>query len=126
MSEATTSGVTALSQTLGITARLAYWSARHRWPIVLLSVVTFALAVASIAMVGTEIQSGGGVGDSGRADKLLVERFDVPPPAGTVVVPARIERIIFSNPSLDVDDHTAVPLYQQVAHAFLGQRQSLE
>ena len=79
MSEATTSDVTALSQSLGITARLAYWSARHRWLIVLLSIVAFALAILSIAIVGTEMQSGGGVGDSGKADKLLDERFNVAP-----------------------------------------------
>ena len=89
---------------LSATARLAYWSARHRWKVVVLSVVTFVLALFALVAVGTEIRDGGGVGDSGRGSDLLDERFDVPAPAGTVVVPARTERIIFSNPSLDVDD----------------------
>ena len=109
MSEATTSDVNALSQSIGLTARLAYWSARHRWLIVLLSVIVFVLAILSIAMVGTEMQNGGGVGDSGRADELLVERFEIAPLPGAEVVHARIERIIISNPSLDVDDPRSRP-----------------
>ncbi len=120
MSEASNPDVTTLSQSLGITARLAYWSARHRWPIVLLSVIIFVLAILSIAKVGTEMQNGGGVGDSGRADELLVERFEVDPLPGAVVVHARIERIIVSNPSLDVDDPAFQAIVDPLARTIQG------
>ncbi len=58
----------------------------------------------SVVSVGTIIGEGGGVGESGKGSELLNVRFNVPPPEGTVHVAARIERIIFSNPSLDTDD----------------------
>ncbi len=98
------STVAAISQTLSATARIAYWSARHRWLVVVVAIVTFALALLALVALGTEIRDGSGVGESGKGSDLLNERFSVPAPADTVVVPARIERIIFSNPSLDVDD----------------------
>ena len=108
-----TGSVAAFSRTLSATARLAYWSARHRWVVVALSVVAIAVALFALIAVGTEIRDGGGVGESGRGSDLLNERFGVPPPAETVVVPARTERIIFSNPSLDVDD----PQFQETVDA---------
>ena len=98
------STVAAISQTLSATARIAYWSARHRWLVVVVAIVTLALALLALVALGTEIRDGSGVGESGKDSDLLNERFSVPAPADTVVVPARIERIIFSNPSLDVDD----------------------
>ncbi len=116
-----TGSVTAISRTLSVTARVAYWSARHRWIVDALSVATFVLALFALVALGTEIRDGGGVGDSGRADDLLDERFSVPPPAETVVVPARIERIIFSNPSLDVDD----PEFQATVDALTGEIREL-
>ena len=108
-----TGSVAAFSRTLSATARLAYWSARHRWIVVALSVVAIAAALFALITVGTEIRGSGGVGESGRGSDLLNERFSVPPPAETVVVPARTERIIFSNPSLDVDD----PQFQETVDA---------
>jgi len=112
-----TGSVTAISQTLSATARVAYLSARHRWIAVVLSIATFALALLALVTLGTEIRDGGGVGESGRASDLLDERFSVPAPAETVVVPARTERIIFSNPSLDVDD----PEFQATVDALTGE-----
>ena len=116
-----TGTVAAMSQTLSATARVAYWSARHRWIVVVLSVATFALALFAIVTLGTEIRDGGGVGDSGTGSELLNERFDVPPPEGTVDVPSRTERIIFSNPSLDVDD----PEFQATVVALTGEIRGL-
>ena len=108
-------------QTLSATARVAYWSARHRWIVVVLSVATFVLALFALVALGTEIRDGGGVGESGRASDLLDERFSVPATAETVVVPARTERIIFSNPSLDVDD----PEFQATVDALTREIQAL-
>ena len=116
-----TGTVAAISQTLSATARLACWSARHRWIIVALSVATFALALFALVTLGTEIRDGGGVGESGRGSDLLNERFSVPVPAETVVVPARTERIIFNNPSLDVDD----PEFQATVDALTGEIREL-
>ena len=65
MTEATTADVTALSQSIGLTERLAYWSARHRWTVVLLSIAVVALGMLSVISVGTIIGEGGGVGESG-------------------------------------------------------------
>jgi RND superfamily putative drug exporter len=83
-------------------------------------VIIFVLAILSIAKVGTEMQNGGGVGDSGRADELLVERFEVDPLPGAVVVHARIERIIVSNPSLDVDDPAFQAIVDPLARTIQG------
>ncbi len=82
--------------------------------------IIFVLAILSIAKVGTEMQNGGGVGDSGRADDLLVERFEVDPLPGAVVVHARIERIIVSNPSLDVDDPAFQAIVDPLARTIQG------
>ncbi len=82
--------------------------------------IIFVLAILSIAKVGTEMQNGGGVGDSGRADELLVERFEVDPLPGAVVVHARIERIIVSNPSLDVDDPAFQAIVDPLARTIQG------
>ena len=49
---------------LTATARMAYWSARHRWKVVVLSVAAFALALFALVSLGTEIRDGGGVGES--------------------------------------------------------------
>ena len=62
--------VTAISRSLSATARVAYWSARHRWVVVVLSVATFAIALFALVTLGTEIRGGGGVGDSGRGSDL--------------------------------------------------------
>ena len=99
-----TGNVVAISQTLSPTARVAFWSARHRWTVVILSVAAMALALLALVYLGTEIRDCCGVGDSGKGSGLLNERFDIPPLPGAVIVPARTERIIFSNPSLDTND----------------------
>lgn len=119
MAETTTSDVTTLSQSIGITARLAYWSARHKWVTLLLSVAVMAVAFYSLISIETDIRDGDGVGESGTVNRLLDERFGVPPPVGETIVHARTERIIVSNPSLDVDD----PAFQAVVDPLVTQIQ---
>jgi len=91
------------------TGRIAHWSAVHRWVILLAAVLVIVLAVLAIGMVGTNTRDDeSGVGESGEGSKLLNERFAairaVESPSHT-----RVERVIFSNPSLDAND----PLFME-------------
>ena len=89
------------------TARIASWSARRHWLVLAASVAVFILAMLSIIAVGTETRDDDeGVGDSGKASKLMRERFRSEPSSTEIRQPTRTEEIIFSNPSLDVDDST--------------------
>ncbi len=117
MSQSSASDVTTLSQSLAMTARMAYWSARHRWVVLLLSVAAIAMAMFAQMSLGTEILEGGGVGDSGKGADLLVEHFDVAPAEGKIAVSGRTERIIFSNPSLDADDPAFQASVDTLTHA---------
>ena len=92
---------------LTTTARIANWSARHRGLVLAASLVVFILAVLAMVAVGTETRGDDeGVGDSGKASELLHERFRSEPPSTETRQPIRTERIIFSNPSSDIDDST--------------------
>ena len=62
------------------TARIAYWSAVHRWLIVLASAIVIVLAVLSIGFVGADIRDDdSGVGESGKGTELLRQRFNSAP-----------------------------------------------
>lgn len=89
---------------LTFTGHIARWSARHRWLVLAASLVIFILAVGAIIGVGTDTRDGSGVGESGKGDVLLDERFGGPAPPDEVRTASRGERIIFSNPSMSVDD----------------------
>ena len=90
---------------LSFTARLAHWSAVHRWLVLLATIIVIVLALASIIVVGTEIRDdGSGVGESGEGSELLNERFNAGPATTEPVSHTRRERVIFSNPSLDAND----------------------
>ena len=89
------------------TARVSNWSARHYLLVFAASLAVFALAVFAVAVVGTETRDDDeGVGDSGKASELLRERSRSEPSPTEARRPTRTERIIFSNPSLNLDDPT--------------------
>ena len=94
---------------LSFTGRMASWSARHRWWVVGGAMLTIVFAVLVLMNVEAEIRNdGGGVGDSGIADKLFSERFGAPAvqlPPSERPTPRRTERLIFSNQTLGVDDN---------------------
>ena len=95
------------SSRLTFTARIARWSARHRWWVAALSLVVIVLAVLVMVRVGSELRDDDeGAGESAEAVKLMNERFrSVSVPAAEErPIPHRTERLIFSNPSLEVDD----------------------
>jgi putative drug exporter of the RND superfamily len=89
---------------LTITARVAVWSARHRWWVLGAAVAVIALAFVGIIVVGADTRGGSSTGESGAADDLIDERFNSAPDPDEVGEPIRRERVIFSNPSLGVSD----------------------
>tara|TARA_B100001179_G_scaffold128027_1_gene91771 strand:+ start:1015 stop:3225 length:2211 start_codon:yes stop_codon:yes gene_type:complete len=89
---------------LSFTARIAHWSAVHRWIILLATVLVIVLAVLAIGFVRTETRDdGGGVGESGEGSELLNERFASEPDASESASHTRHASVIFSNPSLNAD-----------------------
>ncbi len=95
------------SLTLSPTARIAKWSARHRWWVVLASVLTIVVAMFVSSTVETRLLDGdaGGVGESQTAEVLLDQRFE----ADRVLqedaeASGRIELLVITHPSLTVED----------------------
>ncbi len=82
---------------LSPTARIAGWSAGHRWLVIAASAIVVLLAIFVSNSVETKTldDDAGGVGESAKGIDLIDERFDV------VTVPT--EQLVFSNPSLDVN-----------------------
>ena len=83
---------------LSPTARIATWSARHRWWVIAASAIVVLLAMFAISTVETKFldDDAPAVGESGKGLDLINERFDLDEE------PA--EQLVFSNLSLDVDD----------------------
>ena len=88
--------------TLSFTGRIANWSARHRWWVVAASVTMLVLAMVASSTFKVKLLDDNDFleGESGEAIRLLEERFD---DGG-----APTEQLVFSHPSLDVDD----PVYR--------------
>ena len=84
------------SSNLSFTGRIANWSARHRWWVVSASAIFIVLAMFILNTVETKELDYEGEGESVKGGDLIEERFDV------VAVPT--EQLVFSNPSLSVDD----------------------
>ena len=80
------------------TGRIAAWSAKHRWWVLAASVLVLVMAIFVSGAVATKLldESEIGEGESGVAGRLLEERFDE---GG-----APTEQLVFSHPSLGVDD----------------------
>ena len=96
---------TANGSTLSFTARIAGWSARHRWLVLTASAAFIFLAVVAMIAIGTDFRDDDeGVGESGKAVKLMDERFRDEPLPSEQLTAIRSERLIFSNPSREVDD----------------------
>ena len=83
---------------VSFTGRIARWSAKHRWWVIAASVLVLVLAMVVSSAVEIKLLDDNAMaeGDSGEAIRLLDERFD---DGG-----APTEQLVFSNPSLDVDD----------------------
>ena len=90
------------TQDLTPTARVARWSARHRWLVIAASVLVLVIAMFVSSTYEPKLlgESEFAEGEPGEASRLLDERFDE---GG-----APTEQLVFSNPDLDVDN----PLYR--------------
>ena len=75
-------GRTGHDATLTFTARIAGWSARHRWLVLTGSAVAIFLAVVAMIAIGTDLRDDdegvGGVGQGGKADGRAVPLSDRP------------------------------------------------
>ncbi len=100
---------------LTFTGRIASWSARHRWWVIAASVLVLVLAMYVSSAVETKLLDDNAMaeGDSGKAVRLLDERFD---DGG-----APTEQLVFSNPSLDVDD----PAYRSTVEELIEELRAL-
>ena len=100
---------------LSFTGRIAGWSARHRWWVVAATVLVLVMAVFVSSTVETKLLDDNelGEGESGEAIRLLDERFD----DGA----APTEQLVFSNPSLDVDD----PVYRSTVQGLVQELRAL-
>ena len=103
------------TSTLSPTARVARWSARHKWWVVAATVLTLVMAIFVSGAVETKLldESELGDGESGVAGRLLDERFDE---RG-----ARTEQLVFSHPSLDVSD----PVYRSTVEELVQDLRAL-
>ena len=100
---------------LSSTARIARWSARHRWWVIAATVLVLVMAVFVSSTVETKMldENEFAEGESGEATRLLDERFD---DGG-----APTEQLVFSNPSLDVDD----PAYRATVEQLVQELRAL-
>ncbi len=96
------------------TARIAMWSARHRKAVATLWVLLVIAALGACNVIGTNTDiENEAPGETGEAVKLFEERFgedeDIP-----------TEFIVFSHPSLTVDDQAYVDTVQGLRDALTG------
>jgi uncharacterized membrane protein YdfJ with MMPL/SSD domain len=91
------------------TARVARWSAHHRWIILILTFLVLAASVFASATLEVKLQDGeGDIGESGDAHAILAEKFPRGSESG--------EQLLISHPNLSVTD----PGYQAVAEALFA------
>ena len=81
---------------LDFTGRIAGWSAQYRWLVLAGTIVVLAVAIFLNSTLGVETTEVFGAGDSRHGQVLIEDRFEETEPLA--------EFILFSNPSLDVDD----------------------
>ena len=98
---------------LSFTGRITHWSATHRWWVVGGSLLFIVLAFMVLGNVETKTLEYNGEGESAKAFDLIGDRFDV------VVTPT--EQLVFSNPSLDVNN----PTYRSTVEGLVQQLRAL-
>ena len=82
---------------LTFTGRIASWSAVHRWWVIASSVLVIALAMFVMNTVETKLlDDDGAEGEAATGADLIDQRFDINA--------APTEQLVFSNPSLTVED----------------------
>ena len=81
---------------VSFTGRVAGWSARHRWIILLGAIGLLVISFLLASTIGVKTSEVIGSGEARHGNKLIEERFDIVAP--------RAEVILLSNPNLDVTD----------------------
>ncbi|MCZ6891013.1 MAG: MMPL family transporter, partial [Chloroflexi bacterium] len=99
---------------LSFTGRIAGWSADHRWFVLAGVVALLAAALFLSSTPGVETTEVFGAGDSRHGQLLIEDRFEKTEPLA--------ELILFSNPSLDVDDLA----FRSVVDALVTELRDLE
>ena len=94
---------------VSFTGRVAGWSARHRWIVVLGAVAVLVISFLLSGSVGVETSDVSGTGDSAKGEQLIEDRFEQLP---------SFDSVIIKNPGLDVDDEafrsTVEPLAEEL------------
>jgi len=80
---------------LSFTGRVAGWSARHRWKVVLGAIGLLVISLLLASSIGVKTSDVFGTGESRKAFQLVEDRFEQLP---------SFESVIIKNPNLDVDD----------------------
>ena len=103
------------TSSVSATASVARWSAKHRWWVVAASILVLVAAMFVSGTVEPKLldDSEFAEGESGEAFRLLEERFD---DGG-----APTEQLVFSNPSLDVND----PAYRSTVEELVQELRAL-
>ena len=99
---------------LSFTGRIAGWSARHRWLVLGGSVAVLTVAFLLNGTVGVETTEVFGAGDARKGQLLIEDRFEETEPLA--------ELILFSNPSLDIDD----PTFRATVEPLVAELRNLE
>ena len=107
------------TSTFTASARVAAWSARNRWWVVLASVLVLVAAMFVSSTFETKIYDGdGGEGESAVGVSLVEERFDDLTADGRSTP---TERLVVGNPSLDAND----PTYGSTVEELVGRLNAL-
>ena len=80
---------------LPFTGRVAGWSARHRWIVVLGAIALLVLSVLLSGSIGVKTSDVFGTGESAKGEQLIEDRFEQLP---------SFDSVIIKNPNLDVDE----------------------
>ena len=83
------------SSGVSFTGRIAGWSARHRWIVVLGALALVVLSFLLSSAIGVETSDVFGTGESRKGHQLIEDRFEQLP---------SFDSVIIKNPGLDVDD----------------------
>ena len=80
---------------LSFTGRVAGWSARHRWKVVLGAIALLVISFLLSSLIGVETSDVFGTGESRKGEQLIEDRFEQLP---------SFDSVIIKHPGLFVDD----------------------
>lgn len=94
---------------VSFTGRVAGWSARHRWKVVLGAIALLVISFLLSSAIGVQTSDVFGTGESRKGHQLVEDRFEQLP---------SFDSVIIKNPGLDIDDpafrSTVDPLVEEL------------